>query len=154
MLRQRNYSQSRWCGTGEGNYSSLLTDDPLQIKTEVQRVLITAVSWEAVRFRNFGIALKNTLFSVPEGAFFLFLTVNFLLPAEIRHKVSLFSWKFNFPLIHWKMVEDRQSTPWAQNVSLKCLLMKRTRDAVQFLLNNCDPLSLQQLRKSWWRRKN
>jgi len=30
------------------------------------------------------------------------------------------------------MVEDAQSTPWAQRFSVKCLLTKGIRDAVQF----------------------
>lgn len=34
--------KSHWSGTGEGDELNLLTDDPLQVKTEAQSISVTA----------------------------------------------------------------------------------------------------------------
>lgn len=101
--------RSHWCGTGEGHNSNLLTDNPLQRYKAYPLQLPRGVG-----FRNSRIPLRIKLFSVSVGALFLIFSCEFSSCCRVRHKNSLFSQKFNFPLVHCKTVENAKSTPQAQ----------------------------------------
>lgn len=55
---------------------------------------------------------------------------------------SFFSWKSDFPLIQPKMMEDAQSTPQAQHVSLKCSLKTGIMDLVKFYVRSYSAAAL------------
>lgn len=119
MLNQRkSYCAPGLAGVGQEKEIDLLTDNPLQRYKAYPLQLPRGIG-----FRNSGIPLRIKLFSVSVGALFLIFSCELSSCCRVRHKNSLFSQKFNFPLIHWKTVKDAQSTPRAQLVSLKCSLI-------------------------------